>query len=186
MVNVSIISFLSPLKSYWQPFAFVIISVIPFGFVGAVIGHLITGTLLSILSFFGMMVVMGVVVNDSLVMITRFNDFRLSGENLQTSLLQAGGTRLRAIFLTTVTTVCGLMPLLFETSEQAQYLIPAALSIAWGELFATPMTLLIVPVLINIGDDLLHFFKYLKNGFEIRSLGIDRSHMKSHPERGDS
>jgi len=164
----------------------VIISVIPFGFVGAVIGHLITGTLLSILSFFGMMVVMGVVVNDSLVMITRFNDFRLSGENLQTSLLQAGGTRLRAIFLTTVTTVCGLMPLLFETSEQAQYLIPAALSIAWGELFATPMTLLIVPVLINIGDDLLHFFKYLKNGFEIRSLGIDRSHMKSHPERGDS
>jgi len=144
-----------PLKSYWQPF--VIMSVIPFGFVGAVVGHLITGTSLSLLSFFGMMVVMGVVVNDSLVMITRFNDFRLGGENLQISLVQAGGSRFRAIFLTTVTTVCGLMPLLFETSEQAQYLIPAALSIAWGELFATPMTLLIVPVLINIGNDLQVF-----------------------------
>ncbi len=147
-----------PLKSYWQPF--IIMSVIPFGFVGAVTGHLITGTSLSILSFFGMMVVMGVVVNDSLVMITRFNELRQKGEKLQLSLIQAGGSRFRAIFLTTATTVCGLIPLLSETSEQAQYLIPAALSIAWGELFATPVTLLIVPVLINIGDD-LRFFQRL-------------------------
>jgi len=154
-----------PLKSYWQPF--VIMSVIPFGFVGAVIGHLITGTSLSILSFFGMMVVMGVVVNDSLVMITKFNDLRLRGENLQISLVQAGGSRFRAIFLTTVTTVCGLMPLLFEKSEQAQYLIPAALSIAWGELFATPVTLLIVPVLINIGNDLRFFKNMILQRFNI-------------------
>ncbi len=153
-----------PLKSYWQPF--VIMSVIPFGFVGAVIGHFITGTSLSILSFFGMMVVMGVVVNDSLVMMVRFNELKQRGENLQTSLLQAGGSRFRAIFLTTVTTICGLMPLLFETSEQAQYLIPAALSIAWGELFATPVTLIIVPVLINIGDDLLFLQKRLGNRFK--------------------
>ncbi|WP_457575353.1 efflux RND transporter permease subunit, partial [Desulfomarina sp.] len=159
MILLLIYSLLAvPLKSYWQPF--VIMSVIPFAFVGAVLGHFITGTSLSILSFFGMMVVMGVVVNDSLVMITRFNELKKRGENLQTSLLLAGGSRFRAIFLTTVTTVCGLTPLLLETSEQAQYLIPAALSIAWGELFATPVTLVIVPVLIAVGND-LRFFQRL-------------------------
>jgi multidrug efflux pump subunit AcrB len=129
-----------------------------------------------------MMVVMGVVVNDSLVMMTRFNDLRRQGENLQTSLLLAGGSRFRAIFLTTVTTVCGLMPLLFETSEQAQYLIPAALSIAWGELFATPITLIIVPVLIKVGDDLHLFFKHLKTGFATRTSRTenDLESMKTH------
>lgn len=157
-----------PLKSYWRPL--VIMSVIPFCFVGAVIGHLITGTSLFILSFFSMMVVTGVVVNDSLVMMTRFNNLQQRDENLQTSLLQAGGCLFRAIFLTTVTTVCGLMPLLFKTSEQAHYLIPAALSIAWGELFTTPVTLIIVPVLIKVGDDLAFFKKINKNSANGRNL----------------
>ena len=145
-----------PLKSYWQPL--VIMSVIPFGFVGAVIGHWINGFPLSILSFFGMLGVMGVVVNDSLVMLTRFNDLSDKGNSLHESLVMAGGGRFRPIILTTVTTVCGLMPLLFETSEQAQYLIPAAISLAWGELFATPITLLIVPVLTHILNDVLTLF----------------------------
>ena len=151
-----------PLKSYWQPL--VIMSVIPFGFVGAVIGHWITGFPLSILSFFGMLAVMGVVVNDSLVMLTRFNDLRDEGKSLHESLIMAGGSRFRAIILTTVTTVCGLMPLLLQTSEQAQYLIPAAISLAWGELFATPITLFIVPILINISNDGISKLKRLKNG----------------------
>lgn len=153
-----------PLKSYWQPF--VIMSVIPFGFVGAVLGHWIMGFPLSVLSFFGMLAVMGVVVNDSLVMLTRYNELRESGEHVSMSLVLAGGSRFRAIILTTITTVCGLMPLLSETSEQAQYLIPAAISLAWGELFATPITLFIVPVLIRIGIDIrnvisriVHIFK---------------------------
>ncbi len=137
-----------PLKSYWQPL--VIMSVIPFGFVGAVIGHWINGLPLSILSFFGMLAVTGVVVNDSLVMMTRFNELREGGHDLWESLVMAGGSRFRAIILTTVTTVCGLMPLLLETSEQAQYLIPAAVSLAWGELFATPVTLFIIPSLTNV------------------------------------
>ncbi len=145
-----------PLKSYWQPL--VIMFVIPFGFVGAVIGHWANGLPLSILSFFGMLAVTGVVVNDSLVMITRFNDLRAEGHDLHESLVMAGGTRFRPIILTTVTTVCGLMPLLLETSEQAQYLIPAAISLAWGELFATPITLFIVPTLINILTDTGSFF----------------------------
>jgi multidrug efflux pump subunit AcrB len=137
-----------PLKSYWQPL--VIMSVIPFGFVGALIGHWFNGLPLSILSFFGMLAVTGVVVNDSLVMMTRFNELREEGHDFHESLVMAGGSRFRAIILTTVTTVCGLMPLMLETSEQAQYLIPAAISVAWGGLFATPVTLFIIPTVTGI------------------------------------
>ena len=150
-----------PLKSYWQPL--VIMSVIPFGFVGAVIGHWLYGIPLSILSFFGMLAVTGVVVNDSLVMMTRFNELREEGHDFHESLVMAGGSRFRAIILTTVTTVCGLMPLLLETSEQAQYLIPAAISLAWGELFATPVTLLIMPTLTNVFSDAGRLFGMSKN-----------------------
>lgn len=151
-----------PLKSYWQPL--VIMSVIPFGFVGAAIGHWISGFPLSVLSFFGMLAVTGVVVNDSLVLLTRFNQTRNQGTSLHESLVMAGGSRFRAVILTTVTTVCGLMPLLLETSEQAQYLIPAAISLAWGELFATPITLLIIPALINVAHDGNAFFRKVKSG----------------------
>ena len=152
-----------PLKSYWQPL--VIMSVIPFGFVGAVIGHWITGFSLSVLSFFGMLAVTGVVVNDSLVLLTRFNQIRNQETSLHKALVMAGGSRFRAIVLTTVTTVCGLMPLLLETSEQAQYLIPAAISLVWGELFATPITLLIIPVLINVANDAGSFFRKIRAVF---------------------
>ncbi|WP_320042763.1 efflux RND transporter permease subunit [uncultured Desulfobacter sp.] len=143
-----------PLKSYWQPF--VIMSVIPFGFVGAVIGHRVMGFDLSVLSFFGMLAVTGVVVNDSLVLLSRFNKVNEAHPDSPTffqALILSGNSRFRAIVLTTMTTVCGLVPLLSETSEQAQYLIPAAISLAFGELFATPVTLFIVPVLIHIGHD---------------------------------
>ncbi|MCP4162032.1 MAG: efflux RND transporter permease subunit [Deltaproteobacteria bacterium] len=146
-----------PLKSYFQPI--VIMSVIPFGFVGAVIGHKIAGFPLSVLSFFGMMAVMGIVVNDSLVMLTRFNELRDEGLPIDEALIEAGSSRFRAIFLTTATTVSGLLPLLSETSEQAQYLIPAAISLAWGELFATPITLVLVPIFISFGDDIRKLFK---------------------------
>ena len=141
-----------PLKSYWQPL--VIMSVIPFGFVGAVIGHWVMGFPLSVLSFFGMLAVTGVVVNDSLVLLSRFNDVRPDSSSCFTALTAAGNSRFRAVILTTLTTACGLMPLLSETSEQAQYLIPAAISLAWGELFATPVTLILVPVLIHMGHDI--------------------------------
>ena len=142
-----------PLKSYWQPL--VIMSVIPFSFIGATLGHWIMGTPLSILSFFGMLAVTGIVVNDSLVMLTQFNELHRQGKPLQRALIEAGVSRFRPIFLTTITTVCGLLPLLLETSEQAQYLIPAAISLVWGELFTTPITLLIVPLLINSQSDFI-------------------------------
>ncbi|MCG8505188.1 MAG: efflux RND transporter permease subunit [Sphingomonadales bacterium] len=146
-----------PLKSYWQPF--VILAIVPFGFIAAAIGHMIMGVSLSLLSFFGMLALTGVIVNDSLVMITRYNQAREAGESVPDALHAAGTGRFRAIFLTTATTVIGLMPLLTETSEQAQYLIPAAVSLAFGELFGTALMLILVPVLIAIAEDVIALFK---------------------------
>jgi len=142
-----------PLKSYFQPL--IIMSVIPFGFAGAVLGHAVMGVNVSILSMFGMMAMTGVVINDSLVLMTRFNQlYREEGLPLNEALLEAGKSRMRAIFLTTVTTVCGLLPLLMETSETAQYLKPAAISLVFGELLATPITLILIPVLLGLGKKL--------------------------------
>jgi len=138
-----------PLKSYWQPI--IIMSVIPFGFAGAIYGHGIMGLSFSILSMFGLMAMMGVVINDSLVLMTRFNQLYREGVAIKDALIIAGKSRLRAIFLTTVTTVCGLMPLLSETSEQAQYLKPAAVSLVFGEIFATPITLILIPIFLSFG-----------------------------------
>ncbi|MDE1465406.1 efflux RND transporter permease subunit [Spartinivicinus poritis] len=139
-----------PLKSYWQPF--VIMSVIPFGYAGAVLGHGIMGLPISLLSVFGMMAMTGIVINDSLVLMTRFNDLIRVGMPVKRALIEAGKSRMRAIFLTTITTVCGLLPLLLETSEQAQYLKPAAVSLIFGELFATPVTLILLPLLLALGQ----------------------------------
>ena len=140
-----------PLKSYWQPL--VIMSVIPFGLTGAAFGHLIMGLPFSVLSFLGMMALTGIVVNDSLVLLTRYNESRSSGKSLDDALIEAGTGRFRAIFLTTVTTVGVIMPLLYETSEQAQYLIPAAVSLAYGEVFAMVITLVLIPLIIRVIDD---------------------------------
>ncbi|PML51181.1 acriflavine resistance protein B [Vibrio lentus] len=137
-----------PLKSYWQPM--IIMAVIPFGFAGAIFGHYLMDLPISILSMFGMMAMTGIVINDSLVLITRFNAEYRQGVPLQEALVIAGTSRLRAIFLTTITTVCGLLPLLSETAEQAQYLKPAAVSLVFGELFATAVTLILIPVLLGL------------------------------------
>ncbi len=141
-----------PLRSYVQPM--VIMSVLPFGFAGAVFGHLLLDLPVSILSFFGAMAATGVVVNDSLVLATRCNHFRSEGRPLDDALIEGGRSRFRAILLTTVTTVCGLLPLVLETSEQAQYLIPAAVSLAAAEILATPVALVLVPVALALLDDL--------------------------------
>ncbi len=139
-----------PLKSYTQPL--VIMSIIPFGFAGAILGHGLMGLPVSLLSLFGMMALTGVVINDSLVMMTRFNQLHRDGTPLNQALIEAGRSRFKAIFLTTVTTVCGLIPLLLESSEQAQYLKPAAVSIVFGELLATPITLILIPLLLKVGS----------------------------------
>ncbi|MEM7016121.1 MAG: efflux RND transporter permease subunit, partial [Pseudomonadota bacterium] len=146
-----------PLKSYWQPL--VIMSVIPFGVVGAILGHWVNDMTMNILSINGILALSGVVVNDSLLLVNRYNDLRKSGMDNHQAMVEAGSQRMRAILLTTMTTCLGLLSLLQETSEQAQFLIPAAVSLAYGICFATLMSLILVPVLFSIYDDFVGLFK---------------------------
>jgi len=134
-----------PLRSYGQPL--VIMAVIPFGVVGAVIGHLIMGKALSMFSLFGLIALAGVVVNDSLVMVDFINNARKEGASVFEAVLDSGTQRFRAIILTSFTTAAGLMPIMLESSVQAQYVIPMAISLSFGILFATFITLFLVPAL---------------------------------------
>ncbi|EWH09074.1 RND family efflux transporter [Catenovulum agarivorans DS-2] len=149
-----------PLKSYMQPF--IIMSVIPFGILGAVIGHILLGLSISILSFFGVIALAGVVVNDSLILVDFINRARRQGESVLNSIQQAGAKRFRAILLTSLTTFFGLIPIVSETSLQAQIVIPMAVSLAFGILFSTVITLLLLPVLYAILSDLRGVFKLTK------------------------
>ncbi len=142
-----------PLRSYIQPL--IIMSVIPFGFVGAIIGHLIMGIDLTIISLFGIVALAGVVVNDSLVLVNHINRRRKEGCLLQDSVRDAGQSRFRPILLTSVTTFLGLTPLIIEKSIQAQFLIPMAVSLAFGVLFATVIVLLLLPASYLIMEDVL-------------------------------
>ena len=142
-----------PLNSYLQPV--IIMSAVPFGIVGAVIGHLIMGYSLSVLSMFGVVALCGVVVNDSLVLIDFANRKERTGMSRRNAVHEAGIQRFRPIILTTLTTFGGLSPMIFETSRQARFLIPMALSLGYGILFATVITLILVPSLYLIMDDLI-------------------------------
>jgi len=144
-----------PLKRYGQPL--LIMAAIPFGVVGAILGHLWLGLSLSLYSWLGILTLSGVVVNDSLLIVTGYNELRKTASSQLTAIYQACQNRFRAIFLTTVTTFAGLYPLLNETSEQAQYLIPAAASMAYGLLFATLITLFLIPILILVASDIKRF-----------------------------
>lgn len=140
-----------PLNSYIQPL--IIMAAIPFGIVGAVLGHMIMGYSLSVLSMFGVVALSGVVVNDSLVLIDFANRREQAGMRRRDAVHQAGIQRFRPIILTTLTTFGGLSPMIFETSRQARFLIPMALSLGYGILFATLITLVLVPSLYLIVDD---------------------------------
>ncbi len=137
-----------PFKSYVQPV--IIITVVPFGILGAVFGHLIMGVELSIISMFGIVALSGVVVNDSLVLIDFANRARRAGYPAMESIVSAGVRRFRPILLTSVTTFGGLAPMIFETSVQAKFLIPMAISLGYGILFATVIALLFVPAFFLI------------------------------------
>ena len=141
-----------PLRSYVQPL--IIMSVIPFGFVGAVIGHILFDMAISSLSIAGLIALSGVVVNDSLILVEFANRAREFENSEEDALLAAGKRRFRAILLTTLTTFVGLLPMLFETSMQAQFVIPMALSLSFGILTATAITLILIPCLYLISHDL--------------------------------
>ena len=146
-----------PFRSYSQPL--LIMAAIPFGMVGAVAGHLIMGFKLSILSIFGIVALSGVVVNDSLLLIDKINRNRRGGTELFQAVVDGGMRRFRPILLTSLTTFFGLMPMILETSVQAQFLIPMAISLAFGILFATGITLLLIPSLYLILEDLRGLFR---------------------------
>ena len=133
-----------PFKSYSQPL--VVMSVIPFGAIGAIVGHWIMGMDLTIFSLLGLLALVGIVVNDSLVLVDYINKKREQGMALLRAILTAGAARFRPVMLTSLTTFIGLMPLLFEKSTQAQFLIPMAVSLGFGILFATFITLILVPI----------------------------------------
>jgi multidrug efflux pump subunit AcrB len=150
-----------PFKSYAQPL--VVMLVIPFGMVGAVIGHWIMGMNLTLLSLMGVLALSGVVVNDSLVLVDYINKKRAEGVALFDSVYVAGGRRFRPVILTSLTTFAGLMPLLFEKSTQAQFLIPMAVSLGFGILFATIITLFLVPINYLIMEDIKRYCVRYKN-----------------------
>jgi multidrug efflux pump subunit AcrB len=149
-----------PFKSFTQPF--VVMSAIPFGMVGAVIGHLIMGLNLSLLSLFGIVGLAGVVVNDSLVLIHATNRIREQGVSPREAITQGGALRFRAIILTSLTTFAGLTPMILERSLQAQFLIPMAVSLGFGVLFATVITLLLIPCGYMILEDVHNLVEKLK------------------------
>ena len=140
-----------PFRSYVQPL--IIMAVIPFGFVGAIAGHALMGYGLSIMSMFGLVALSGVVVNDSLVLVDATNKYRREGRSALDAILDGGATRLRPILLTSLTTFFGLVPMLAETSMQARFLIPMAISLAFGVLAATVIVLLMVPALYMTVED---------------------------------
>jgi multidrug efflux pump subunit AcrB len=141
----------SQFRSYIQPV--IIMMAIPFGLIGAVLGHLLMGMEFTIVSIFGIVALSGIVVNDSLILIDFINRAVRSGVDIETAVVQSGKARFRPVLLTSITTIAGLLPILLETSFQAQFLIPMAISICFGLLVATCLTLLYVPALYLIVRD---------------------------------
>lgn len=146
-----------PFKSYLQPL--IVMSVIPFGVIGAVMGHWLMLMDLTIMSLLGLMALVGVVVNDSLVLVDFINKKRQAGLSLNEAVLTAGVSRFRPVLLTSLTTFIGLMPLLFERATQAQFLKPMAVSLSFGIIFATFITLILVPINYLVVEDIKKLFK---------------------------
>ncbi len=139
-------------KGYSYPLAVMLI--IPFGFVGTVFGHMAMGHNLSIISFIGLLGLSGILVNDSIILVTEYQERRSQGQDVATSAIGASQDRFRAVLLTSLTTIGGLLPLLFETSRQAQFLIPMAITMVFGLAAATILVLVLVPSLLGIGADI--------------------------------
>ncbi|MBN76974.1 MAG: hypothetical protein CMO36_02050 [Verrucomicrobiaceae bacterium] len=157
-----------PFKSVMQPIY--VLLALPFGVIGAMIGHLVMGINLSWLSIFGMLALAGVVVNDSLVMVDHVNRKLKEGMDLKRAAIESGTRRFRPILLTSLTTFAGLFPLLMDNSLQAQFLIPMATSLGFGVLFATAITLYLIPCALLFADDfkkiiITDAIKATKNGF---------------------
>ncbi|MGA9269864.1 MAG: efflux RND transporter permease subunit, partial [Lutimonas sp.] len=160
-------------RSYSQPMLLIIM--VPFSLIGIVWGHYIHGFAINILSWLGIIALVGIMVNDGLVLVGKFNSYLREGMTFNDALFQAGKSRFRAIFLTSLTTVAGLMPLLLEKSRQAQFLKPMAISISYGIMIATFLTLLMLPLLLSINNSLTVRIKWLITGKKVTKEEVTRA-----------
>ena len=159
-------------RSYFLPL--LILSALPFGFCGAVVGHIIFGKGLSMISYWGIGAACGVVVNDNLVLVDSINRLKGSGKHILECIVESGVTRFRPIIITSITTFVGLMPMMLEPSVQANFLKPAVISLSFGVVLSSSVTLILVPCLYLIGDDvkksLQQFKKSIKAQITNRSI----------------
>ena len=160
-------------RSYEQPL--LLILMIPFSLIGVVWGHWIHGFPINMLSWLGIIALIGIMVNDGLVLIEKLNVYIKNGMKYDEALIQAGISRFRAILLTSVTTVAGLAPLLLEKSRQAQFLKPMALSISYGIMISTVLTLVMLPLLLSVSNSIKVFFKWLITGKKVSKEEVERA-----------
>jgi multidrug efflux pump subunit AcrB len=160
-------------RSFSQPL--LLLLMVPFSLIGVAWGHYIHNFPINILSFLGIIALIGIVVNDGLVLIGKFNSYLKTGMKFNDALIAAGKSRFRAIFLTSLTTVAGLAPLIFETSRQAQFLIPMAISIAYGIILATLLTLVMLPMLLGIGNSTKIYVQWLLTGNKPEREEVERA-----------
>ncbi|MDA9343808.1 efflux RND transporter permease subunit [Algibacter sp.] len=170
-------------RTYSQPLLLMIL--IPFSIIGVVFGHFVHGFMINILSWLGIIALIGIMVNDGLVLIGKFNGYLKEGMTYNEALVQAGKSRFRAIFLTSLTTIAGLAPLLLETSMQAQFLKPMAVSISYGIGIATVLTLVMLPLLLSVSNSIKVFIKWMVTGKEITKEEVERAIIESKYEDDD-
>jgi len=160
-------------RSYSQPL--LLLLMIPFSLIGIIWGHYFHGFSINILSWLGIIALIGIMVNDGLVLVGKFNTYLKEGMKFDEALVQAGVSRFRAIFLTSLTTVAGLAPLLLEKSRQAQFLKPMAISISYGIVIATFLTLLMLPLLLSLNNSLTVFIKWYITGKKVTKEEVTRA-----------
>lgn len=170
-------------RTYSQPLLLIIM--IPFSLIGVVWGHYFHNFPINILSWLGIIALIGIMVNDGLVLIGKFNLYLKEGMKYDEALVQAGKSRFRAIFLTTLTTVAGLAPLLLETSRQAQFLKPMAISISYGIAIATVLTLVMLPLLLSVSNSVKVFIKWMITGKKVTKEEVERAIKEMHYESDD-
>lgn len=160
-------------RSYEQPVLLILL--IPFSLIGVIWGHWIHDFPINILSWLGIIALIGIMVNDGLVLIEKFNNYLKEGMKYDEALIQAGISRFRAIILTTLTTVAGLAPLLLERSRQAQFLKPMAISISYGMIIATILTLVMLPLFLSVSNSIKVFIKWMRTGKEVTKEEVERA-----------
>ena len=165
-------------RSFTQ--AFIVYLLIPFSFIGVLWGHFFQGYLFSMLSAFGAIALIGVVINDSLVFIDAFNRYLRSGLDFTSALTKAGLNRFRPVILTSVTTIFGLAPLIFETSFHAQFLSPMAISMAYGLLVGTLLTLVMIPAMLSLVNNIKFKLYKAKTREEIEPAIIEQNYIKQY------